>query len=206
MRMFTGIVEKTVRISGVATGPSFHRVTLALDWPDLQDGQSIAVNGVCLTVAEHAAGLAGFDVVAETLARTNLGLLQIGDDVHVERSLRIGDRLDGHFVQGHVDGPARLVEQRADENQWLLTLESTPELIKYVSPKGSVTLDGVSLTVAKVSGSQFQVALIPTTLRLTTLGRRAIGWPFNLECDILAKTVISWLERGQGKADDGGES
>jgi riboflavin synthase len=204
--MFTGIVEKTVHISGVATGPSFHRLTMPLDWPDLQDGQSVAVNGVCLTVAEYAAGVAGFDVVAETLARSNLGLLQIGDEVHVERSLRIGDRLDGHFVQGHVDGSALLVEQRAHENEWRLVLESTPELVKYVTPKGSVTLDGVSLTVAKVAGSQFQIALIPTTLRLTTLARRSIGWPFNLECDILAKTVISWLERQQIKADDGGES
>jgi riboflavin synthase len=193
--MFTGIVERTVRVVGIAAGPKFQRLTLALNAPDLRDGESVAVNGVCLTVADRQPGEVGFDVVQETLARTNLGLLKAGDDVHVERSLRIGDRLDGHFVQGHVDGTARLFEQRADEAEWRLTLECNSDLAKYVTPKGSVTLDGVSLTVATVEGSIFEVALIPTTVRLTTLARRPIGWPFNLECDILSKTVISWLER-----------
>jgi riboflavin synthase len=193
--MFTGIVEKTVRVVGVAAAPRFQRLTLALNWPDVRDGESIAVNGVCLTVADRQAGEVGFDVVQETLSRTNLGLLKAGDDVHIERSLRIGDRLDGHFVQGHVDGPARLIDQRADDAEWRLTLECTADLAKYVAPKGSVTLDGVSLTVAAVKHAIFQVALIPTTVRLTTLARRPIGWPFNLECDILSKTVISWLER-----------
>jgi riboflavin synthase len=193
--MFTGIVEKTVRIVGVAAGPMFQRLTLALNWTDLRDGESVAVNGVCLTVADRQPGQVGFDVVQETLARTNLGLLKAGDEVHVERSLRIGDRLDGHFVQGHVDGPARLIDQRADDAEWRLMLETNADLAKYVTPKGSVTLDGVSLTVAAVERAIFQVALIPTTIRLTTLARRPIGWPFNLECDILSKTVISWLER-----------
>ena len=104
--MFTGIVEKTVRVVGVAAGPKFQRLTLR-EGP-ICAMESIAVNGVCLTVADHETGEVGFDVVQETLARTNLGLLKAGDNVHVERSLRIGDRLDGHFVQGHVDGPARL--------------------------------------------------------------------------------------------------
>jgi riboflavin synthase len=193
--MFTGIVENTVRVVGVATGPKFQRLTLALNWLDVRDGESVAVNGVCLTVADRQPGEIGFDVVQETLSRTNLGLLQPGDEVHVERSLRIGDRLDGHFVQGHVDGPARLIDQRADDAEWRLTLECTADLAKYVTPKGSVTLDGVSLTVAAVEHAVFQVALIPMTVRLTTLARRPIGWPFNLECDILSKTVISWLER-----------
>lgn len=202
--MFSGIVEKTVHVAGVASGPTFHRLTLALGWTDLSEGQSIAVNGVCLTVAEQADGLTSFDVVYETLSRSNLGLLKIGDEVHIERSLRIGDRLDGHFVQGHVDGTATLIDQRAHDNEWRLVLEATPELARYITPKGSVTIDGVSLTVAKISGDQLEVALIPTTLRLTTLARRPVGWPFNLECDILAKTVISWLERSGLKADDGG--
>lgn len=193
--MFTGIVERTLRIVGVAKGPLFHRITLAADWPDVRDGESVAVNGVCLTVAERRPGQLGFDVVQETLSKTNLGLLGGGDEVHVERSLRAGDRIDGHFVQGHVDGTAKLIAQTSDARDWRLTLESPEPLARYIVPKGSVTLDGVSLTVAAVAGNRFEVAIIPTTLRVTTLGRRDLGWPFNLECDILTKTVVATMER-----------
>jgi riboflavin synthase len=200
--MFTGIIEKTVRVIGVADGPRFRRLTLASDWDDVRDGESIAVNGVCLTVAERTPGEIGFDVIAETLARTNLGLLERGDAVHVERSLRVGDRIDGHFVQGHVDGPARLLQQVSNEKEWRLVLETSRELARYIIPKGSVTLDGVSLTIASMAGTVFEVALIPTTLRLTELGRRPVGWPYNLEADILSKTVVAHLERRQHGAED----
>jgi len=193
--MFTGIVERTTRVIAVADNSKFRRLTLASHWPDLRPGESVAVNGVCLTVAELEAGKVGFDVIAETLSKTNLGLLGAEDEVHIERSLRVGDRLDGHFVQGHVDGTASLVEQISSQNEFRLRLAVPPALAKYISPKGSVALDGVSLTIAAVEGEQFEVALIPTTLQLTALGRREVGWPFNLECDILAKTVVSWLER-----------
>ncbi|MDB5174923.1 MAG: ribE [Phycisphaerales bacterium] len=200
--MFTGIIQKSTRVIGVAKGPMFRRLTLAADWPDVRDGESVAVNGVCLTVAQILPGELGFDVIAETLAKTNLGLLAQGDEVHVERSLRIGDRIDGHFVQGHVDGTALLLEQVERENEWRLLLEVPVPLAKYLTPKGSVTLDGVSLTIAAVDGIQFEVALIPTTLAVTLLGRRQPGWPFNLEADVLSKTVISWLERTYGSAED----
>lgn len=194
--MFTGIIEKTVQVIGVAQGPGFRRITLAGGWHDVKDGESIAVNGVCLTVAEQAPDELGFDVVKETLECTNLGLLSEGDAVHVERSLRLGDRLSGHFVLGHVDGTARLVEQGAcGRDEWRLTLECSADLVRYLIPKGSVALDGVSLTLAAVHGNRFEVALIPTTLQITALGRRAVGWPFNLEADVLSKTVIAWLER-----------
>jgi|SRR5665213_898306 len=195
--MFTGIIEKTARVIGVADGPKFRRLTIAADWTDVRLGQSVAVNGVCLTVADIAPGELGFDVVLETLNKTNLGLLSAGDGVHVERSLVIGDRLDGHFVQGHVDGVARLIAQDAGDKEWRLRLQSPPDLAKYLTPKGSVTLDGVSLTIAAVRDAEFEVALIPTTIQLTELGKRPLGWSFNLECDVLAKTVISWLERRQ---------
>lgn len=194
--MFTGIIEKTARVIGVATGPAFNRLTISSDWDDVKDGESIAVNGACLTVAEQSPGAIGFDVVKETLARTNLGLLSAGDPVHLERSVRVGDRVSGHFVQGHVDGTALLVSQSArGEDEWRLTLECPVELAKYLTPKGSVTLDGVSLTIARVDGIQFEVALIPTTIQLTTLGSRPAGWPFNVEMDVLTKTVVSFLER-----------
>lgn len=193
--MFTGIVEKSVRVVGVADGPKFRRLTLAVEWPDLRGGESVAVNGVCLTVAEIAPGEVGFDVIAETLAKTNLGLLKGGEEVHVERALRVGDRIDGHFVQGHVDGVAILEERVDNERETRLTLRAPRELAKFVTPKGSVTIDGVSLTVAAVRDQTFEVALIPTTLNLTTLGQRLEGWPFNLETDVLSKTIVSWLER-----------
>jgi riboflavin synthase len=150
---------------------------------------------VCLTVAEMAPGQLSFDVVQETLRRTNLGLLQAGDDAHVERSLRVGDRIDGHFVQGHVDGTAQLLEQKSDEKEWRLRCQCPPDLAKFLAPKGSVCLDGVSLTLAAVDGNEFEVALIPTTVSITGLARRPVGWPFNLETDILSKTIVSWLER-----------
>lgn len=199
--MFTGIIEKTARVIGVAKGPAFLRLTIASSWTDVQDGESIAINGVCLTVAEQRPGEIMFDVVKETLARTNLGMLTEGDAVHVERSLRVGDRLSGHFVQGHVDGPATLVSQGSDaKDEWRLTLECPQDLAKYLVPKGSVALDGVSLTIAAVDGNRFDVALIPTTLQITALARRDLGWPFNLEADVLTKTVVAVMERQEGKS------
>ena len=194
--MFTGIIEKTVRVVGVAKTPAFVRLTIASEWTDVQDGESIAVNGVCLTVADRQPGEIGFDVVEETLERTNLGLLEPSDLVHVERSLRVGDRLSGHFVQGHVDGTAVIVNQgAAGEHEWRLVLDCPADLVKYLTPKGSVSVDGVSLTIAAIKGNQFEIALIPTTLQITALGRRPVGWPANLEVDVLTKTAISWLER-----------
>ena len=193
--MFTGIIEKTVQVVGVANGPKLRRLTLTNDWTDVRLGESIAVNGACLTVAEIGDGRLGFDVVAETLAKTNLGTIASGGRVHVERAMRVGDRIDGHFVQGHVDGTARLVERIADEHEWRLVIEPPVELMKYVVPKGSVCLDGVSLTVAGLSRTGFEVALIPTTLAVTELGNREIGYLYNLEADVLSKTIVSHLER-----------
>jgi riboflavin synthase len=197
--MFTGIIEKVATVAEVADGLGFRRLILATDFEDLQPGQSIAVNGCCLTIAQISPQGAGFDIIKESLDKTNLGLLQAGDAVNVERSLMVGDRIDGHFVQGHVDGRAMLVDIVAGPEETRLTLQAPADLCKYIVPKGSVAIDGVSLTVAAVRGSVFEVALIPTTLRLTTLGRKSKGWPFNLETDILSKTVVSWLERREMK-------
>ena len=195
MEMFTGIIEGTSRVIGLAKGPNFDRLTIASEWKDVKDGESIALNGVCLTVAQQQPGELGFDVVKETLGRTNLGMLQKGDVIHVERSLRLGDRLSGHFVQGHVDGLARLVKQgKHDGDEWRMALEAPPEIAQYLVPKGSIALDGVSLTLARVDEGRFEVALIPTTLQLTALGRRDVGWSFNVEIDILTKTVVTWLQ------------
>jgi riboflavin synthase len=198
--MFTGIVERSLRVASVSDGTGFRRLNLPDVWNDVKLGESIAVNGVCLTVAEIESGLLAFDVVPETLSKTNLGLLEAGDRVHVERSMRVGDRVDGHFVLGHVDGGALLLESSGGSAgdggaEYRLRLELPSELARYVVPKGSVCLDGVSLTVASVHGNEFEVALIPTTLTVTTLGMRAKGWPFNFEADVLVKGVVTTIER-----------
>ena len=193
--MFTGIVEKMAEVAEVADSPHFRRLILAADLDDLRLGQSVAVNGCCLTLADISPGRAGFDIIKETLEKTNLGLLKPGDFVNIERSVKAGDRIDGHFVQGHVDGRAQLVKVVSGTEESRLTLEAPADLAKYIIPKGSVALDGVSLTIASVRGNQFEVALIPTTLQMTTLGQKDVGWPFNLEADVLSKTIVTWLER-----------
>jgi riboflavin synthase len=195
--MFTGIIEKTARVIAIADGPQFRRITIATGWEDLQLGESIAVNGTCLTIAElgKQPGDAGFDVIHETLAKTNLGSLTGGDEVNLERALRVGDRFDGHFVQGHVDGTARLIDTKIDTEEWRFTVEAPHHLGKYLTPKGSVAIDGISLTIAAVRGNVFEVALIPTTLKLTTIGTRKVGWLFNLEADMMAKTIVHYLEQ-----------
>ena len=195
MAMFTGIVERTARVIAVADGPKFRRLTIAHDWNDVRYGESVAINGVCLTVAEFDEGKVGFDVIKETLDRTNLGLLTNNDEVHVERSLKVGDRIDGHFVLGHVDGRATIVNQKASADEWRTTLEAPEDLARFLAPKGSVSLDGISLTIAALDGTRFDVALIPTTLKVTTIGRKHVGWPCNFEADILTKSVVNYLER-----------
>jgi len=193
--MFTGIVTHTAPVIGVADAPLFKRLTLGLSFPDAALGESIAVNGVCLTIAEIAPREIGFDVIAETLSKTNLGLLMPGDKVHIERAMRIGDRFDGHFVQGHVDGTAKLLERKFTEIECRLLIQAPDPLATYLAQKGSIALDGVSLTLASVQGPRFEVALIPTTLKITLLGQRPIGYLFNLETDMIAKTVVSFLEQ-----------
>ena len=193
--MFTGIIERTTRVVAASDGPGFRRLTVANHWQDIKHGESVAINGCCLTAAEITADQLGFDVIEETLGKTNLGMLQAGDEVNVERSMRIGDRIDGHFVQGHIDGVARLTDISSSEKEWRFTIDAPSDLTKYLVPKGSVTIDGVSLTIANLAGSRFQVALIPTTLQLTTLANKAIGWAFNFEADMFSKTIVSFLER-----------
>jgi riboflavin synthase len=192
--VFTGIIEKTTPVAAVRDSGSSRRLTLGRPWPDFALGQSIAVNGCCLTIAALDEGSIQFDIVAETLAKTNLGRLAGGDEVHLERSLRVGDRLDGHFVQGHVDGVAPLLARQADDRECRLTIGTPPSLAACIVPKGSIAIDGVSLTIAAVRDGAFEVALIPTTLAITTLGRRPTGYLYNLEADILAKTTVFWLE------------
>jgi len=203
--VFTGIIEQTVCIQTIGDGDGMRRLKLATPWNDLRLGESIAVNGCCLTVARQSGTEIEFDVVAQTISLTNLGRLKVGDEVHLERSLQANGRIDGHFVQGHIDGVAELLARSDRKGETRLTLRTPAALVKYIVPQGSVALDGVSLTIAGVKDDQFEVALIPTTLDRTALARRPIGWPMNLEADILAKTIVFWLERGQklGQSEQG---
>jgi riboflavin synthase len=204
--MFTGIIERTAAIAGISIHPGFKRIQLAVPWADIRDGESIAVNGVCLTIAKIDGQIIDFDVIPETLSKTNLDRLRIGDRVNLERSLRVGDRIDGHFVQGHVDGTAPILEQRSptgsDGGEWRIVAEAPADLARYLIPKGSICLDGVSLTIAAINGRRLEVALIPTTLKITNLGDRPIGWPLNLEADIFSKTIVSYLERRRDWVED----
>jgi riboflavin synthase len=193
--MFTGIIQKTTRVLSVSDNSAGRRLVLNAPWPDHRHGESTAINGVCLTVAKIEHNSLAYDIIKETLDKTNLGLLKSGDGVHIERSLRVGDPIDGHFVQGHVDGTGKLLARTDDKEETRLRIESPPPLSKYLVPKGSIAIDGVSLTLAKVEPDFFEVALIPTTLSLTTLGHHSVGYPFNLECDTMAKTIVSYLER-----------
>ena len=199
--MFTGIIHKLAEVLAVSDHPSGRRLILSVMGADHLLGESIAINGCCLTVAQITDGGLHFDVIAETLEKSNLGQLKAGDVVHAERSLRVGDPIDGHFVQGHVDGTGRLIDQTASEREWRLRIEAPGHLAKYFVPKGSIAIDGVSLTLADVKQNQFEVALIPTTLSLTTLGKKQLNYRFNLECDMMSKTVISYLERIRPTAD-----
>jgi riboflavin synthase len=203
--MFTGIIQKTARVLTVSDHAAGRRLVLSAPWTDHKHGESTAINGVCLTVADIDNNTLAYDVIKETLNKTNLAVLNPGDEVHMERSMRVGDPIDGHFVQGHVDGTGKLLHQTQSAQETRLRVEAPSQLAKYLVPKGSITVDGVSLTLASVENNCFEVALIPTTLQLTTLGRHPPGYPFNLECDTMAKTIVSYLERFGFRSNDGGQ-
>jgi len=194
--MFTGIVEELGEVRVAPTG-SPARLVVAADatLPDATIGASIAVNGVCLTVVARDDATVTFDVAPETLDRSTLGRLRVGDPVNLERPMRLTDRLGGHLVQGHVDGVGTVTARAPDGDGTVrLTVEAPPPLLRHVVEKGSVTLDGVSLTVTDVTDDQLAVALIPHTLDVTTLGRRPVGAELNVETDLIAKYIERLLE------------
>jgi riboflavin synthase len=190
--MFTGIVEELGRVAAVTPNEGGARLVIdaATVLSDVELGASIAVNGCCLTVVAFDERSWSADAVIETLARTNLGALGAGDDVNLERPVRLADRLGGHLVQGHVDatGSVRSREPQPDGST-LITIDAPPEVMRYVVHKGSITVDGVSLTVASRLDDAFAVALIPLTIAVTTLGNRPAGARVNLEADLIAKYV-----------------
>lgn len=195
--MFTGIVEAVGSVTRIEQrGES---ACLAIDAPSvfegLRIGDSVAVNGGCLTVTEVAGSQLRFEAVRETLDRTTLGGLAVGAPVNLERALRAGGRLDGHIVQGHVDGTGTVRALDREGNDVRLHVDCEPELADLLVEKGSVAIDGVSLTVVGVHAAGFDVALIPHTLEVTTLGQRQPGDRVNIEVDVLSKYVKRHLER-----------
>ena len=196
--MFTGLVEGLGTIVAVTPEGAGKRLALRPPDPMLEGtalGDSIAINGCCLTTVVATGGRWEFQAGPETLSKTNLGSLAAGDRVNLERALSVSGRLGGHFVQGHVDG-CGTVERISSEGPWVLMWFRAPaELTSQMVPKGSVAVDGVSLTLVEVGSNQFSVALIPHTLEVTTLGTRRPGDRVNIETDILAKYVAKLLQR-----------
>ena len=191
--MFTGIVEELGRVVAVEHGAQSARLTVEgpLVAADAVHGASIAVDGVCLTVVDHDDARFTVDVMAETLSRSALAAVRPGQRVNLERAMPADGRFGGHVVQGHVDGTGRVVAREPGDRWEVVTIALPPDLSPYVVEKGSVTVDGVSLTVSGLddAAGTFSVSLIPTTLELTTLGHRAVGDLVNLEVDVLAKYV-----------------
>jgi len=201
--MFTGLVEGLATIRALI--PEETAVRLELELPaqladgsnmaeGVQIGDSIAINGCCLTVIEINGNAAVFQAGSETLAKTSLGVLDAGDQVNVERALAAGARLGGHFVQGHVDATGK-VDKIDHEGDWVFMWFSfPPELGPQMVPKGSITVDGISLTLVEVEADRFSVALIPHTLEVTNLGKKQVGDPVNLETDILGKYIHKMIQ------------
>ena len=189
--MFTGIIEQVGTISAVE--PLGDSVRLTIDAPAILDGvalgDSIAVNGVCLTVAEHTATTFTADCMQETLDRSNLGELRVGSPVNLERAALVNARLDGHIVQGHVDATTTLTSRNSSEHWDVLRFALPPTLARYIVEKGSIAINGTSLTVSALGDDYFEVSLIPITLRDTIFGGLAVGGTVNLEVDVLAKYV-----------------
>ena len=190
--MFTGIVCERGRIVSAesnGSGAVRLRIAAARTAPETKIGDSVAVSGCCLTAVEAADGELAFDAVAETLARTTLGALVAGDDVNLEPALRAGEPLGGHYVQGHVDGTARVRTHDPDGEGTRLWLDLPEALLRYCVEKGSIAVDGVSLTIAELDADGIAIALVPHTLRETTLGGLEPGDEVNVEADVLAKYV-----------------
>jgi len=194
--MFTGIIRHRGTVTAVRLGAGGSR--LSIGCPELAatvvHGASVCVNGVCLTVADMQRPMIEFDVIAETLERSTLKSLRVGAQVNLEPSLRAGDPIDGHLVQGHVDGTAELIRRETTSVQHVLHFKADPRVRPYVIPQGSIALDGVSLTIADVTKDGFSVALIPTTLALTTLAHLREDDRVNVESDVIVRTVIHHLD------------
>jgi riboflavin synthase len=197
--MFTGIIKAIGTITSVSKSKSgaeiIIRVRLGKFGRGLKKGDSVCINGACLTATKLSRGEAEFELVSETIRRTNLGQTKSGDMVNIERSLRVGDRLEGHFVLGHVDGTGVIEDIQKVSSETTIWIKLDKRLTKSLVPKGSIAVDGVSLTLVGVEGNHISVSLIPHTLKVTTLGTKRRGDRVNIEVDILGKYVMNNLPK-----------
>jgi len=193
--MFTGIIEEMGSVKGLRreAGAARLAVSASLVLEGTAIGDSICVNGVCLTVVEMEGAAFSADVANETLKVTNLGELRAGQKVNLERALRLSARIGGHLVTGHVDAVGRIREKKQEGNSWCIFIETPESALRYIIKKGSVAVDGISLTVAEVEKTGFSIAMIPHTAKLTTLGYKSTGDSVNLETDIIGKYVEKLL-------------
>jgi riboflavin synthase len=199
--LFTGIVDKTARVARLVRRGAAAGLAIENPWSDLPEpGQSISVSGACLTVVSANEREISFDVSSETLGKTILGAMRPGTTVNLEKALRVGDDISGHFVAGHVDGLGEVAGLKRLAEFAELSVRVPDELAVYLVPRGSVAIDGVSLTIASLEGSAFTVALIPETLTRTTLGSLAAGSKVNIETDMLGKYVVRYLASMGAKA------
>ncbi len=200
--MFTGIVEDRGTVTEIKRRAKESALTIRANFIDVRGmvtGESVAVNGACLTVTSLGEGAFTVDASRETLSRTNLGKLRPGSMVNLERSLRVGDRMGGHMVSGHVDGVGKVKSKKKRGGSVEFRFTAPGEVMKYIVEKGSVAIDGVSLTVNAVEGSEFTVNIIPYTLAETTFGALRVGKPVNIECDVIGKYVEKLMT---GKRDE----
>lgn len=194
--MFTGIIEglgSIVMFDKKTSNRSAAKMKIKLDKiaKGLKVGDSVAINGVCLTAVNISKGITEFEMIGETIKKTNLGSLERGDRVNIERSLKVGERLEGHFVLGHVDGVGIISKIEKQTNQIQIWIKIPKELSKHVIKKGSITVDGISLTIVDKLKDQFSVSIIPHTMQVTNLGYKKIGDKVNIETDILGKYILS---------------
>lgn len=204
--MFTGIVETTGMIQALDGGRDGLKLTVEAPSlaPDLAQGASVAVNGVCLTIVDYGDEAFSVEIVPETVSRTTFGNLQVGHRVNLERPMRLSDRIDGHLVQGHVDGVGRIAAREEQGNSLWYEVEIPDDLTPFVIEKGSIALDGISLTIAGLAGNLAAVSIIPHTASITTFGSRQIGDEINIEVDMIGRYVASLMHTGRN-AHPGGD-
>ncbi len=204
--VFTGIIEGLGTVTAVTPSDGGMRMAVQSDFSleGVCIGDSIAVNGVCLTAVQVKDKAFEVDAAPETLAKSTVGQAKVGDRVNLERALRLGDRLDGHLVTGHIDGMGKVVSKRSAGNAILFSFSASETLCRYIVKKGSVAVDGISLTVNASRSAGFEVSIIPHTAGLTTLGFRRVGDRVNIETDVIGKYVERFTQRAQGKRDEGG--
>lgn len=193
--IFTGIIEELGTINRIERGGNSARINVSANkvLSDVQIGDSIAINGVCLTVVEFDRGHFAADVMPETLDKSNLGKLSNGSRVNLERAVSLGTRMGGHLVQGHIDGTGTIVGKEKLEIAIIYSVKTSPDVLHYIVSKGSVAIDGISLTVIDVSADRFTVSLIPHTAAMTTLGFKKVGDTVNLETDIIGRYIEKFL-------------